>query len=506
MFVPILFFLISINIYSQSHSEKIYQMLWAGFDIKQTSQLLSASQKGVGGIQIIWGSYSLKDTREVIKKVYSSSNIRPFIAIDYEGGSVYIHQTHGLLNLPSNMALGVAGDCENTTTMFYLLGLELKKAGINAVFAPTLDVNTEKNNPIINVRAFGSDKETVTKMANSVIDGFRAAKIINVVKHFPGHGMTDSDSHLITPVVNTPSRELYETHIYPFKKIIENNKTDIVMLSHIIYKNIDSKNPASLSPEIIKILRKDLNFKGIILTDSMDMKAITGEYNVEDAAVTAIKNGVDMILIGRNNMDKIKNAIMNALKKGEISSERIEESYKRIIDIKNKYRLSEFKIENNEFDIAYKQIASDISRKSIKIVKGKPVNLKNNKIKMIFFVPQRFSKESLIIYEKMKRNGLDVDFTLLSSDKINSVEILNNSNFDTLIIANYSWPKMSEKRFKNIIKISQKFNKKIFINFLNPVDSQKINNYFDSIIETYGINEYSANAVANELREAGGEK
>jgi beta-glucosidase-like glycosyl hydrolase len=197
---------------------------------------------------------------------------------------------------------------------------------------------------------------------------------------------------------------------------------------------------------------------------------------------------------------------MNALKKGKISSERIEESYKRIIDIKNKYRLSEFKIENNEFDIAYKQIASDISRKSIKIVKGKPVNLKNNKIKMIFFVPQRFSKESLIIYEKMKRNGLDVDFTLLSSDKINSVEILNNSNFDTLIIANYSWPKMSEKRFKNIIKISQKFNKKIFINFLNPVDSQKINNYFDSIIETYGINEYSANAVANELREAGGEK
>jgi len=481
--------------------EKIYQMLWASFDIHQSTEIIEYTKKGIGGIHLIWGKYSLKDTRKLLKEIYKNHNPPPFIAIDYEGGSVYTHQTHGLLNLPSNMALGVAKDWENTTTMFYLLGLELKKAGINTVFAPTLDVNTEKNNPIINIRSFGNDREIVTKMANAVIDGFLSSKIINVVKHFPGHGMTDTDSHLTTPIVNIEPIELYKTHIYTFKEIIEKGKTDIVMLSHVIYKNIDPKNPASLSKNIISILREELKFNGIIMTDSMDMKAITSKYDIKDAAVISIKNGSDMVLIGRYDPEKVKKQIVKSLKSGEISTKKIEESYKRITDIKKKYNLSEFVIEDNEFDIAYKQIALEIANKSIKIVKGKIENLKQDKIKMIFFIPQRFSKEAIIVYEKLKKNNLDINMIMISSNKININKILTKDKYDTLIIANYSWPKISEKKLKIITQIAEKFHKKIFINLLNPIDSEKISTFFDCVIETYGINEYSASALADKLIE-----
>jgi hypothetical protein len=142
----------------------------------------------------------------------------------------------------------------------------------------------------------------------------------------------------------------------------------------------------------------------------------------------------------------------------------------------------------------------EIANKSIKIVKGKIENLKQDKIKMIFFIPQRFSKEAIIVYEKFKKNNFDVNIIMISSNKIDMNKILKD-RYDTLIIANYSWPKISEKKLKIITQIAEKFHKKIFINLLNPIDSEKISNFFDCVIETYGINEYSASALADKLIE-----
>jgi hypothetical protein len=134
-------------------------------------------------------------------------------------------------------------------------------------------------------------------------------------------------------------------------------------------------------------------------------------------------------------------------------------------------------------------------------LKGKIENLKQDKIKMIFFIPQRFSKEAIIVYEKLKKNNLNVNMIMISSNKININKILTKDKYDTLIIANYSWPKISEKKLKIITQIAEKFHKKIFINLLNPIDSEKISTFFDCVIETYGINEYSASALADKLIE-----
>ncbi|HOJ87262.1 MAG TPA: glycoside hydrolase family 3 N-terminal domain-containing protein, partial [Elusimicrobiales bacterium] len=248
----ILLFLAVINLnflYSQNLEDKISQMLWPAFDTDQTEKIKKAANENIGGIQIMWGEYSDEKTRGIIQELYeiTKDSYPPFIAIDYEGGSVYIHQTHNILNLPSNMAIGKSEDYKNIPILFYLLGLELKKLGINTVFSPTADVNTEKYNPIINVRAFSDDKNIVTKISEMVIDGFTSAGIIPTLKHFPGHGMTRSDSHLTLPVTDIDPIELYQTHIYPFKSIIEKKKADIIMVSHVLYKNIDKDMPASLS-------------------------------------------------------------------------------------------------------------------------------------------------------------------------------------------------------------------------------------------------------------------
>ena len=147
---------------------------------------------GLGGVQLQWGSYSLEETRrltETLQAAAAGQEGTPlFIAVDYEGGSVYAPTTLGLLELPTNMMLGAAADENNTATLFYLAGRELKRAGINMAFGPVLDINTNPKNPIIGIRSPGSDPAGASRLGGAIINGLKAAGVIAVGKHFPGHG------------------------------------------------------------------------------------------------------------------------------------------------------------------------------------------------------------------------------------------------------------------------------------------------------------------------------
>ncbi|MEF3279748.1 MAG: hypothetical protein K6357_02115 [Elusimicrobiota bacterium] len=494
------------NNYAQDISQKISGLIFASYDIEQSTQIIEAVENNIGGIQLQWGNYSPEFTRKTTKKIYEKSPyLPPLIAIDYEGGSVYLHQTHGLFNLPSNMAIGKAREKDDTITLFYLLGLELRKLGINTAFSPIVDVNTEKYNPIINVRSFSENKDIVTEMGEAVVDGFSSSQIITTLKHFPGHGMSSSDSHLTLPVTDISPIILYETHIYPFKTLIEKGKGDIVMLSHIVYKSIDDKFPASLSEIIIKnILKQQLNFKGIIITDSLDMKAITKKYSIEDAAVLALKNGCDMVLIGKYSYKKVRDRILKAIKNKEIDIKDIENAYQRIVEFKKNKKLDEFQLNNDKFDMAYKDIATNISYKSINISKNEnkliPLN-HDSKINMIFFAPQRFSQEAILPYRILKSQKYNIKLTLVNFDSKINIEKLKKDakNYSILLIADYSWPKMTERRKKIIDELSKDYKKKIFVNLINPVNSELFAEEYDAIIETYGINEFSMKALALKL-------
>ncbi|MGC9070355.1 MAG: glycoside hydrolase family 3 protein [Elusimicrobiales bacterium] len=497
------FILLSLLVFGENkefNEEIIYSLIFKSYDSKHLKSIIKDTKKGIGGIHLLWGNYNIKDTQKLTSLIYSNShNLPPFIAIDYEGGSVYLHQTHGLMNLPSNMAIGRSADKSNTTTLFYIAGLELKKAGINMVFAPDVDVNTEIKNPIINIRAFSDNPQSVYEMAKSVITGLKAAGIINTLKHFPGHGMVDNDPHLTLPQTYIDPIELYKTHIYPFRKLIEEKQADAIMVSHILYTQLDSHYPASMSDTVIKrILREQLNFDGLIITDSLDMKAISSHISVENAALTALKNGADMVLIGSYPTKKVIKRIKKAAENGEIDTNELIEKYERIKRIKEKYNLKNFSLYHDDFDLAYKQVAEKISYASINIKKCKGIsNIRFSKnLDLLLLLPERYLNDTISLYSAVKEiNSLTTIYTDLT--KLPE----RNKEESSIIVIAYFWPYIADKKIDEISKITKNYSYSVYINTLNPYDSLVLSDKFDCIIETFGINEFSMKAVSFKMKE-----
>ena len=201
-------------------------------------------------------------------------------------------------------------------------------------YAPVLDILSNPNNTVIGSRAFGRDADIVSNLGISVMKGINENNVIPVVKHFPGHGDTSVDSHYGLPLVEKSLNELKELEFIPFQNAI-NSGADAIMVSHILLKNIDSENPATMSKKIVSdILRDEMNFKGVVISDDMTMAAIMDNYDIA---------GVDIILVchGYDNEIKVLTSISEAVNSGEITEERLDESVYRILSLKNKYDLSD---------------------------------------------------------------------------------------------------------------------------------------------------------------------
>ncbi len=220
----------------------------------------------------------------------------PLIGIDQEGGQL-IAVNKSATQLPGNMALGATGDEELAEKAGYVLGRELLAMGVNINFAPALDINNNPNNPVIGVRSFGDTPELVGRLGAAIIRGMQQAGIIATAKHFPGHGDINADTHLATVTVSYDTQRLYEVEIAPFKKAIEAGVA-AVMSGHVTYTALDPEWPATLSRRILRgLLRDELGFKGICITDAMDMQGVA--YLGKEASVKAALNaGADLILLG----------------------------------------------------------------------------------------------------------------------------------------------------------------------------------------------------------------
>ena len=281
----------------------------------------------------------LKALTENLKK-YANHPI--FIATDAEGGVVNrLKEKYGFLDIPSaeDVAKGSLEDAEKT---YLSLADELSSFGINVNFAPVVDVNVNPENPVIgNIgRSFSENPETVSKFAEIFINAHEEAGVITAIKHFPGHGSSKGDTHLgMVDITETYE----EKELIPFKEIIQKGIVRMVMTAHVMNKWIDSSFPATLSPEFIKgILRGELGYQGVVVSDDMHMGAIMEEFGFEDAIVRAINAGVDMVIVSNNvgfydenAGKKAVEAIRNAVEEGRISKERIEEAVGRIRALKS---------------------------------------------------------------------------------------------------------------------------------------------------------------------------
>jgi len=324
--------------------EKILQMFILGFSGKELNEenqnIQQAIKEGLGGVILFSENIeSYEQIANLTTELKKLASVPLFVSIDQEGGRV--ERTINIknkINYLTPHALAETGNPDNARAQAEIMVKELKSMGINMDFAPVLDVNTNPNNPIIGLVFTSSNPQTVIGFAKPVYETFINNNIIPVVKHFPGHGDTGEDSHLTMPQVNLSFEELEKQHIEPFKVAFKDG-VNAVMISHVHYKAFEETVlPASLSQNIIKhYLRGKLGFQGIVISDDMVMGGIDNYYDSFEACVKGIEAGID-VFIFRNSNDAILNLVHKLVKhveSGLLSRERIDDSVKRILRIKN---------------------------------------------------------------------------------------------------------------------------------------------------------------------------
>lgn len=296
----------------------------------------------VGGIALFSRNItSAEQLPMFISDLQNSSKYPLFIAVDEEGGRVARIANSGYFNVASYKSMediGKAGDASKAEEVGRQIGLYLKELGFNLDFAPVADTNTNPQNIVIGDRSYGSDPALVARMVSAQLDGMHDSGIMGTLKHFPGHGDTKDDTHSGYVSIEKTWDELKECELVPFITALP--KADMVMVSHITAVNVTSDRlPTSMSETMITgKLRNELGYDGVIITDAMAMGAVADNYTSADAAVTAVKAGVDIVLMPQN-LDEAFNGVMNAVTDGEISMVRLDESVMRILKLKARYKL-----------------------------------------------------------------------------------------------------------------------------------------------------------------------
>lgn len=327
--------------------EKIGQMMFAGVSgttLQQETTSLIQDYK-VGGLILYGNNLETPQQTVTLMNALMAANVNNqlplFLGTDQEGGKV-VRLPGSLKNFPTNKRIGDINQSPLSFAVGQLLGEQLTAFGFNLDFAPVLDVNSNPNNPIIGDRSFSNDPDIVSKLGIETMKGLESKQVIPVIKHFPGHGDTAVDSHLELPKVTKSLDDLNQLELVPFKAAIENG-ADVVMVAHILLPKIDPQYPSSMSKEIITgMLRDQLGFDGVVMTDDMTMKAITNHFDIGQAAVDSVKAGSDVILIAHEyaNVTAAIQAVKAAVNKGEITEDRINDSVRRIIELKQKYQLA----------------------------------------------------------------------------------------------------------------------------------------------------------------------
>ncbi|MFA5523639.1 MAG: beta-N-acetylhexosaminidase [Tissierellales bacterium] len=341
------------QIKEMSIEEKIGQMIIVGIEgytLDEKSRKL-IEEEGVGGI-IIFGK-NVESPSQLLSLVNSlkeanSKNKNPlFVSVDEEGGRVS-RMPKEVKKLSTNEEIGLLNNKELSYKIGAILAEELNIFGFNMNFAPVLDINSNPNNPVIGDRAFGVEPYIVSDLGIQTMKGIQSGGIISVIKHFPGHGDTSVDSHIGLPAIEHDIERLNSFELVPFRKAIEDG-ADTVMVAHILMSGIDSESPASLSKTIITgILRDQLEFDGVVISDDLTMGAIIENYDLGEAAIKAIDAGSDIVLVahGFENGIAVINAMKEAIISGRITEERLDESIYRILRQKQKYRITDNRIEN----------------------------------------------------------------------------------------------------------------------------------------------------------------
>lgn len=324
--------------------DQIGQLFMIGFDGITVSGDLASFIKECQPGGVILFARNLESTEQIVDLTNNLQRCSPhsplLISIDQEGGRVS--------RLPKEFTIfppcDVLGQCHSSELAYAAAATtakELAAVGINMNMSPVLDVNSNPSNPVIGDRAFGATPDLVSELGLATVGGLQDNRVVACGKHFPGHGDTMSDSHKELPVVTASRDRLERIEFPPFRRAIDSGVATM-MTAHVQYQALDAQRPATLSPTIIsKLLRQELYYDGVVLTDDLEMHAIIDHYGIGDAAVLAIQAGCDMPLIckDRNRVITAMQAVTKAVTSSDISPQRLAQSLARIRRLKDRYLL-----------------------------------------------------------------------------------------------------------------------------------------------------------------------
>ena len=369
------------------------------------------------GENFVDAEQTLRLTADMQSANKSGGGLPLMFFVDQEGGNVS-RIGYGTIGV-GNMALAATGDPENARKMASVHGEEIGLLGIRADFAPVVDVNNNPANPVIGIRSFSDDPETVSKFGCAYLNGLHDVGIAAALKHFPGHGNTDTDSHTGFPVIDSSYEELKACELIPFKASIDAG-ADMVMTAHIQYPRIETETytsvstgeqgflPATMSRRILTdILRGDMGFQGVIVSDALDMAAITDFFSVEDIVKYTINAGVDLLILPGVKDTKLfaltqtyLDTVVSLVKAGEIDEARINDAVLRILRLKQKYGI----LDQKDFDVteekisaakngvgsaAHRETERQIAEKALTLVKNEnnafPIEMKTGETTLILF-------------------------------------------------------------------------------------------------------------------------
>lgn len=322
---------------SMSQTEKLGQMVMIGIQGTKVDDdsLYMLNQYHMGGVILFDRNMeSPEQVKQLTSDLQAQSNekVPLFIGIDEEGGDV-VRMAEKLTPPPSQKEIGAIGDIEQAKTWAIKTAKSLKDMGINVNFAPVADVGSNDK------RSYSTDANTVIDFVRAATKGYQQENIIYSLKHFPGIGKGKVDSHIDSSSIDVAKEVLMTEDILPFKTIIDESDPNdyFILVSHLKYLALDEEYPASLSSKIMTdLLRNELGYKGIIITDDMEMGAVANHNDFRSIGVNAVKAGADIVLVCHEyeHQQEVYLGLLDAVNNGEISQERIDESIKRIIKVK----------------------------------------------------------------------------------------------------------------------------------------------------------------------------
>lgn len=274
------------------------------------------------------------------KEIYKNAKIPPFVSLDQEGGMV-ARVTEGVAQSPGAMPISATGNPKNAYKLAYNMGRELQMLGFNFNFAPVGDINNNPKNPVINVRSYSENPDIVSEYVVEAVNGYSDALMMSSIKHFPGHGDTAVDSHIGLPVVDFDEKRLYEMELKPFIKAKELDLPGI-MVSHVLFTKYDDKYPSTLSKKVVQgLLRDKIGYDGLVVTDSLTMKAVFDNFTIEEIVENGFNSGDDILLLcGARDINLQKDFYDTAVRlarDGKIPEAKIDESVQRILKYKERF-------------------------------------------------------------------------------------------------------------------------------------------------------------------------